>query len=71
MEAWTSFLDLTNCKFVIKCSTVANKIATTVLPLAMKKKVRGSIPSEAKSMSIKLGLYSFLFLALEKSKAHC
>jgi len=31
-------LDFTNCKFVIKCSMVANKIATAVLPVVMKKK---------------------------------
>ena len=41
-------LDFTNCKFVIKCSIVANKIATAVLPVVMKKKVRGSNPSRAR-----------------------
>jgi hypothetical protein len=44
-------LDFTNCKFVIKCSIVANKIATAVLPVVRekkKKKVRGSNPSKAR-----------------------
>jgi len=36
VEGWT--VDFTNCKFVIKCSTVANKIATAVLPMVNWKK---------------------------------
>jgi len=43
-------LDFTNCKFVIKCSIVANKIATAVLPVVMKKKKKKLLPRVIKYM---------------------